>query len=79
MLRWLFFITWVLILFALLGGLWSMIRMNLKLDRDHNERGLLKDLLEQITRDVKAQDKPPTSMGMDFGIVNFLERRRRPR
>lgn len=79
MMRWIFLITWVGILFALLAGLWMMIRISFKLDEDRADRDVTRHLLKsairtaiEITPDIHTtkpdvMDHPPSSMGMDFG------------
>lgn len=50
MLRWMFFSTWVGILVALLAGLWMMIRISVKLDRDAADREVMRHLLTSAMR-----------------------------
>lgn len=74
MLRWLFFATWVGILVTLLGSLWTLIRINLKMDRDNANNELLRELLSRLPGDAvkralrPQEEEPPTAMGLDFGL-----------
>ena len=62
--RWLFLGTQLGIMFALIAGVIVMLKMNQKLDRDHNDRDLLRNfLLEQSNRALAAaQSVSPATM-----------------
>lgn len=48
MLRWAFFVTWLGIFLALITGLWVMVRLSIKLDRDRADREVFQHLLRKI-------------------------------
>jgi hypothetical protein len=60
MLRWIFLITWVGILIALVAGIWVVVRLSLKLDRDHADRQMLMAVLERglLAPSARAAEQP---------------------
>lgn len=87
LLRWMFFVTWVGILIALLADLWMTIRISIKLDQDRADRDVMKHLLTSAMRTAiqmapeihvtppphEQIEKHPGTMGMDFGVLSLWD------